>query len=60
LRQLLASVLLVLNSRLNTKSAMTIFGILRPFLRDRTSPQQTNALEGEQDGTTAASSAAHF
>jgi hypothetical protein len=30
------------------------------FLRDRMSPQQANALEGEQDGTTAASSAAHF
>jgi hypothetical protein len=29
LRQLLASVLLVLKSRLNTKSAMMIFGILR-------------------------------
>jgi hypothetical protein len=28
------------------------------FLRDRMSPQQTNALEGEEDGATAASSAA--
>jgi hypothetical protein len=30
------------------------------FLRDRMIPQQTNALEGEEDGTTAACSAAHL
>jgi hypothetical protein len=57
---LLASVLLVLNSRLSTQMSDDDVQHAATFLRDRMSPQQTNALEGEQDGTTAASSAAHF
>jgi hypothetical protein len=60
LRQLLASVLLVLNSWLSTQMSNDDFQDAATFLRNRMSPQQTNALEGEEDGTTAACSAAHL